>query len=156
MEKEDVRQKLYGRMRVWELPDHYIIEPTEGVFGDILTVSRVDGSMKLVGSFSDSKTTKNIMWDDGHFSPLFTLLYFVLHRWASTSQLCTVTEVSYNIWHHWHAQTLDRQASFLQRPWLVWASGLVSCVCRFLFICHIGANNWWNLLGSSNLQSFID
>ena len=49
MEKEDSVQKLYTRMRLWEFPDQYVIEPTDGSSGSSLSVSRVDGSMKLIG-----------------------------------------------------------------------------------------------------------
>ncbi|KAI3704474.1 hypothetical protein L1987_74695 [Smallanthus sonchifolius] len=41
-------QKLYTRMRLWEFPDRYIIEPTDGSSGSCLAVSRVNGSMTLV------------------------------------------------------------------------------------------------------------
>ena len=49
MEKADSAQKLYTRMRLWEFPDQYVIEPTDGSCGSSLSVSRVDGSMKLIG-----------------------------------------------------------------------------------------------------------
>ncbi|XP_047314895.1 phosphoinositide phosphatase SAC7-like [Impatiens glandulifera] len=48
MEKADTAKKLYTRMRLWDFPDQYIIEPTDGSGGSILQVSRVDGSMKLI------------------------------------------------------------------------------------------------------------
>ncbi|TYK12482.1 phosphoinositide phosphatase SAC7-like [Cucumis melo var. makuwa] len=35
-------------MRLWEFPDQYVIEPTDGSCGSSLSVSRVDGSMKLI------------------------------------------------------------------------------------------------------------
>ncbi|KVI08736.1 Synaptojanin, N-terminal [Cynara cardunculus var. scolymus] len=41
-------QKLYTRMRLWEFPDQYIVEPTDGSSGSCLAVSRVNGSMTLV------------------------------------------------------------------------------------------------------------
>lgn len=49
MEKADSVQKLYTRMRLWEFPEQYVIEPTDGSSGSSLAVSRVDGSMKLIG-----------------------------------------------------------------------------------------------------------
>ena len=49
MEKADSVQKLYARMRLWEFPDQYVIEPTDGSSGSSLAVNRVDGSMKLIG-----------------------------------------------------------------------------------------------------------
>lgn len=48
MENPNGGQKLYAKMRLWELQDQYVIEPTDGVIGNILTVSRADGSMKLI------------------------------------------------------------------------------------------------------------
>ncbi|XP_027346581.1 phosphoinositide phosphatase SAC6-like isoform X3 [Abrus precatorius] len=51
MERADSVQKLYTRMRLWEFPDQYVIEPTDGSSGSSLAVSRKDGSMKLIGSY---------------------------------------------------------------------------------------------------------
>ncbi|KAI5683971.1 hypothetical protein M9H77_05199 [Catharanthus roseus] len=48
MEKADPAQKLYTRMRLWEFPEQYVIEPTDGSSGSCLQISRVDGSMKLI------------------------------------------------------------------------------------------------------------
>lgn len=48
MEKADPSQKLHTRMRLWEFPDQYVIEPTDGSSGSYLSVSRTDGSMKLI------------------------------------------------------------------------------------------------------------
>ncbi|XP_059280908.1 phosphoinositide phosphatase SAC6-like [Lycium ferocissimum] len=48
MEKADSSQKLYKRMRLWEFPDQYVVEPTDGSSGSCLEISRVDGSMKLI------------------------------------------------------------------------------------------------------------
>lgn len=48
MEKGDSSQKLYKRMRLWEFPDQYVVEPTDGSPGSCLEISRVDGSMKLI------------------------------------------------------------------------------------------------------------
>ncbi|XAR58045.1 Phosphatidylinositol-3,4-bisphosphate 4-phosphatase [Bertholletia excelsa] len=47
MEKADSAQKLYTRMRLWEFPDIYVIEPINGSAGSYLSISRVDGSMNL-------------------------------------------------------------------------------------------------------------
>lgn len=49
MERADSVQKLYTRMRLWEFTDQFVIEPTDGSSGSSLAVSRVDGSMKLIG-----------------------------------------------------------------------------------------------------------
>lgn len=43
-----VSQKLYTRMRLWEFPDQYVIEPTDGCFGSCLLINRVDASMNLI------------------------------------------------------------------------------------------------------------
>ncbi|GFZ09451.1 phosphoinositide phosphatase family protein [Actinidia rufa] len=51
MEKADPAQKLYMRMRFWEFPDQYVIEPTDGSAGSCLAISLVDGSMNLIGSY---------------------------------------------------------------------------------------------------------
>uniref|UniRef100_A0A5B6YNA5 Putative phosphoinositide phosphatase SAC6 n=1 Tax=Davidia involucrata TaxID=16924 RepID=A0A5B6YNA5_DAVIN len=48
MEKADPSQKLYTRMRLWEFPDQYIVEPTDGSSGSCLVISRVDGSMNRI------------------------------------------------------------------------------------------------------------
>ncbi|XP_021753551.1 phosphoinositide phosphatase SAC7-like isoform X2 [Chenopodium quinoa] len=48
MGKVDAGHKLHGRMRLWEFPDEYVVEPTDGTGGSFLSVSRVDGSMKLL------------------------------------------------------------------------------------------------------------
>lgn len=49
MDKADSKQKLYTRLRLWEFPDQYVIEPSDGSSGSPLSVSRKDGSMKLIG-----------------------------------------------------------------------------------------------------------
>ncbi|GMH06601.1 hypothetical protein Nepgr_008441 [Nepenthes gracilis] len=48
MEKVESAQKLYTRMRLWEFPDKYVIEPTDSICNTFLAVSRADGSMKLL------------------------------------------------------------------------------------------------------------
>ncbi|XP_073293622.1 phosphoinositide phosphatase SAC7-like [Primulina huaijiensis] len=48
MEKADPAQKLYNRMRLWEFPDQYVIEPTDGSSASLLAISCVDGSMNLI------------------------------------------------------------------------------------------------------------
>jgi hypothetical protein len=49
MERADSSQKLYTRMRLWEFPDQYVVEPTDGSCGSSLAISRKDGSMNLIG-----------------------------------------------------------------------------------------------------------
>ncbi|MCE3052274.1 Fimbrin, actin-bundling protein [Datura stramonium] len=48
MEKGGPSQKLYTRMRLWEFPDQYVVEPTDGSSGSCLEISRVDGSVKRI------------------------------------------------------------------------------------------------------------
>lgn len=47
MEKYDPTQKLYNRMRLWEFPDQYILEPTDGSFSPFLAVNRFNGTLNL-------------------------------------------------------------------------------------------------------------
>lgn len=49
MERADSSQKLYTRMRLWEFPDQYVVEPTDGSCGSSLAISRKDGSLNLIG-----------------------------------------------------------------------------------------------------------
>ncbi|XP_050101870.1 phosphoinositide phosphatase SAC7-like isoform X4 [Malus sylvestris] len=58
MEKADSGQKLYTRMRLWEFPDQYVVEPTDGSQGSSLAVSRVDGSMQLIDKLPDSSSVR--------------------------------------------------------------------------------------------------
>lgn len=51
---DDAKTKLYTKMRLWELPDQYIVEPTDGGTPDsFLAISRVDGSLNLIGGLID-------------------------------------------------------------------------------------------------------
>ncbi|KAM5546960.1 phosphoinositide phosphatase SAC6 [Rosa sericea] len=52
------RPKLYTRMRLWEFPDQYVIEPTDGSNGSSLAVSRVDGSMSLIEKLPESSSVR--------------------------------------------------------------------------------------------------
>ncbi|WCJ32805.1 Phosphoinositide phosphatase family protein [Euphorbia peplus] len=58
MERAESGQKLYTRMRLWELPDEYVIEPTDGSSGSPLSVSRIDGSMKLSDGVPESSSLR--------------------------------------------------------------------------------------------------
>ena len=49
MERAESCQKLYTRMRLWEFPDEYVIEPTDGSSASSLSISRVDASINLIG-----------------------------------------------------------------------------------------------------------
>lgn len=48
----ELRHKLHSGLRLWEFPDQYVIEPTDGSSAPCLDISRLDGSMKLIGAFS--------------------------------------------------------------------------------------------------------
>ncbi|KAL7223729.1 hypothetical protein ACSBR1_025222 [Camellia fascicularis] len=58
MEKADPSQKLYTRMRLWEFPDQYVIEATDGSTGSCLAISRVDGSMNLIDDIPQCSTIR--------------------------------------------------------------------------------------------------
>nr|GMC93339.1 phosphoinositide phosphatase SAC6-like [Ipomoea batatas] len=48
MEKSNHEPKLYSKMRLWEFPDQYVIEPSDGSSGSRLAISRTDASMNLI------------------------------------------------------------------------------------------------------------
>ncbi|CAN8278759.1 unnamed protein product [Cochlearia groenlandica] len=48
MEESDSRKRLHSRLRLWEFPDQYIIEPCDGSSAPCLEISRSDASMKLI------------------------------------------------------------------------------------------------------------
>ncbi|XP_043709836.1 phosphoinositide phosphatase SAC7-like [Telopea speciosissima] len=48
MEKVDSTLKLHTRMRLWEFPDQFVVEPTDGSSSSCLAISRVDGSMNPI------------------------------------------------------------------------------------------------------------
>ncbi|KAE8693441.1 Phosphoinositide phosphatase SAC7 [Hibiscus syriacus] len=54
MERAESCQKLYTRLRLWEFPDEYVIEPTDGSPASSLSISRVDASIKLVDAIAES------------------------------------------------------------------------------------------------------
>jgi len=45
------RLKIHSGLCLWEFPDQYVIEPTDGSSASCLDISRLDGSMKLIGVF---------------------------------------------------------------------------------------------------------
>lgn len=53
MERADSGQKLYSRMRLWEFPDQYVIEPTDGSSATAasLSLNRHDASLSLIGTY---------------------------------------------------------------------------------------------------------
>ncbi|KAF5954219.1 hypothetical protein HYC85_007075 [Camellia sinensis] len=54
----DPSQKLYTRMRLWEFPDQYVIEATDGSTGSCLAISRVDGSMNIIDDIPQCSTIR--------------------------------------------------------------------------------------------------
>ncbi|XVE82399.1 hypothetical protein DITRI_Ditri16bG0001400 [Diplodiscus trichospermus] len=58
MERAESCQKLYTRMRLWEFPDEYVIEPNDGSSASSLSVSRVDASMKLIDGIPECRSTR--------------------------------------------------------------------------------------------------
>ncbi|XP_044470799.1 phosphoinositide phosphatase SAC6-like [Mangifera indica] len=48
MERAESGKKLYTRMRLWEFPDQYVVEPTDGSSGSSLAINRADGAMNLI------------------------------------------------------------------------------------------------------------
>ncbi|KAJ4965675.1 hypothetical protein NE237_017524 [Protea cynaroides] len=58
MEKVDSMHKLHTRMRLWEFPDQYVVEPTDGSSGSCLAISRVDGSMNLIDEFPHNNSVR--------------------------------------------------------------------------------------------------
>eukprot|EP00268_Persea_americana_P023543 TRINITY_DN2311_c1_g1_i2.p1 TRINITY_DN2311_c1_g1~~TRINITY_DN2311_c1_g1_i2.p1 ORF type:complete len:664 (-),score=114.77 TRINITY_DN2311_c1_g1_i2:241-2232(-) len=56
---DDAKTKLYTKMRLWELPDQYIVEPTDGGTPDsFLAISCEDGSLNLIGELPQMKAPK--------------------------------------------------------------------------------------------------
>ncbi|XP_022739346.1 phosphoinositide phosphatase SAC7 [Durio zibethinus] len=58
MERAESCQKLYTRMRLWEFPDEYVIEPTDGSSASSLSISRVDASMKLIDNVPECSSVR--------------------------------------------------------------------------------------------------
>ena len=50
-DKRDSEKKLHTRLRLWQFPDKYILEPIDGFADSYLSISRSDGSINLVGMF---------------------------------------------------------------------------------------------------------
>ncbi|XP_024983448.1 phosphoinositide phosphatase SAC6-like [Cynara cardunculus var. scolymus] len=69
MKKVDPSHKLYRRMRLWEFPDRYIVQPIDGSSGSWLAVSRDDGSTTLVDEFAQCAK---------HFVPKFQPIFGVI------------------------------------------------------------------------------
>lgn len=58
MERAESGQKLYTRMRLWEFPDQFVVEPTDGSSGSALAISRADGSMNLIREVPECSTLR--------------------------------------------------------------------------------------------------
>ncbi|KAJ4844537.1 GTPase activating protein (GAP) for Rho1p [Turnera subulata] len=58
MERAESGQKLYTRMRLWEFPDQYVIEPTDGSCGSSLSINRTDGSMNLIDGVPECNSVR--------------------------------------------------------------------------------------------------
>ncbi|XP_019421966.1 PREDICTED: phosphoinositide phosphatase SAC6-like [Lupinus angustifolius] len=57
-EKADSVKKLYTEMRLWEFPDQYVIQPTDGSSCSSLSISRKDGSMKHIDEIPEYRTIR--------------------------------------------------------------------------------------------------
>ncbi|KAE8673436.1 hypothetical protein F3Y22_tig00111783pilonHSYRG00252 [Hibiscus syriacus] len=58
MERAESCQKLYTRLRLWEFPDEYVIEPTDGSSASSLSINRVDASIKLVDAIPECSAVR--------------------------------------------------------------------------------------------------
>ncbi|THU67093.1 hypothetical protein C4D60_Mb05t21020 [Musa balbisiana] len=52
-------KKLYTRLRLWQFPDKYILEPIDGTAESFLSISRFDGSINLIGELSKCSATES-------------------------------------------------------------------------------------------------
>ncbi|KAL1217083.1 Phosphoinositide phosphatase SAC6 [Cardamine amara subsp. amara] len=52
------RHKLHSGLRLWEFPDQYVIEPTDGSGSSCLDISRLDGSMKLIDQVAECNSLR--------------------------------------------------------------------------------------------------
>jgi hypothetical protein len=43
-------QSLCTRMRLWELPDQYVLEPTDSISRQLLAIDRSNGSLSTLGN----------------------------------------------------------------------------------------------------------
>lgn len=59
MEKMNSEKKLHSRMRLWEFADEYVLEPVDAIAHSYLSISRVDGSMKLIGELPQCASTQS-------------------------------------------------------------------------------------------------
>eukprot|EP01018_Ginkgo_biloba_P009698 Gb_25168 [translate_table: standard] len=47
-------------MRLWELPDQYIIEPTDGGYHQLLSISRADGTFRPIGEVPTNHSAQTL------------------------------------------------------------------------------------------------
>ncbi|BAB10407.1 unnamed protein product [Arabidopsis thaliana] len=52
------RLKIHSGLRLWEFPDQYVIEPTDGSSASCLDISRLDGSMKLIDQVAECNSLR--------------------------------------------------------------------------------------------------
>ncbi|KAL0856674.1 hypothetical protein Bca101_061828 [Brassica carinata] len=55
---EAPRHRLHSGLRLWEFPDQYVIEPTDGSAAPCLDISRLDGSMKLIDQVAECNSLR--------------------------------------------------------------------------------------------------
>ncbi|CAL9782681.1 unnamed protein product [Musa acuminata subsp. burmannicoides] len=58
-DKRDSEKKLHTRLRLWQFPDKYILEPIDGFADSYLSISRADGSINLIGELPECSTTQS-------------------------------------------------------------------------------------------------
>lgn len=54
LKRADPSEKLYTRMRLWELNESYVVEPSDGSSGSCLSISRLNGSISLLDEVPNS------------------------------------------------------------------------------------------------------
>ncbi|KAK1325658.1 Phosphoinositide phosphatase SAC7 [Acorus calamus] len=58
MVKDDNRKTLYTRLRIWEFPDKYVIEPIDGTSESYLAINRGDGSISSINELPSDPSPK--------------------------------------------------------------------------------------------------
>ncbi|CAL9207268.1 unnamed protein product [Musa hybrid cultivar] len=58
-DKRDSEKKLHTRLRLWQFPDKYILEPIDGFADSYLSISRADGSINLIRELPECSTTQS-------------------------------------------------------------------------------------------------
>ncbi|WZZ85467.1 hypothetical protein YC2023_114046 [Brassica napus] len=53
-----LKHRLHSGLRLWEFPDQYVIEPTDGSAAPCLDISRLDGSMKLIDQVAECNSLR--------------------------------------------------------------------------------------------------